>query len=354
MTIIDTYTQIIINYRLIDLPMQNFKTPEGYEFIKNLSQGFFSRSALVKSNLGELFVCKRISKKLIDDVQAFIERLDHISTLNSPFIVSYNLIKEDEEDIILIRKFIEGDSLIDSALEKYEIDQNNAYAMWKIVIRTFAHLHRHHIISTYILPSNIFVLNSNSILITDTLPLSLKINIQNRTPNLLQVGFLPPEAFGAKPMNEASDTWSLGVLLHYMISRSLPFRTKNLCTIAEEILHCEVTINPSLPLDIQGIIKTLLHNTNEKSLILEKLVVDRISASRSQSLPLALPRISGLNARPTLLKQIPKIVSLNPSKPPTLLSLCSRSNESQRENAILTVRARAGYHFHPAHNPLSV
>lgn len=261
--------------------------PPNYMFVRSLENGFLGKTCVVEEiSTKNLKICKFAMKSKFgsqDAVQRFIERQDHIKSINSPFVVPYTDIYEKEDHLILIRDYLDSPPLNSDKFSD-DIDYNSKLAMWKIIVRSFAHLHSHHIYPIYIRPSNLFYIDNKFLMITDIFTLPPNYDVMTHSPNIFEIGFLAPEYFtrSSQPCHKA-DIWSLGVILYFMFTKRLPWETKNVFTVIQQILNGSIDlINNDLP---NGVLEYLgnmiIVNPNER-VELENLAEDRLGRRKIQ------------------------------------------------------------------------
>ena len=317
---------------------------DGFTFAHWLSGGFFSTSSVVVSKSGKSFVFKKLSKSILnDDLERFSGKLERVSSLSSSGIVPYSVVKVDEknEEIILLRPFVQGISLADGGLEALNLSNSDIFRMWIRIINLYTILHGTQINPLYVLPSNIFISdNGSNVEITDVMPMTVAINIRNKTPNLLQIGFLPPEAFaqanGTLKISELSESWSFGILLHYMLAKKLPWKTSNFCTLVQDILSCNYHIDSSIPKEYQNIIENLLKLYPKERLSLENIL-------EHYALPSNNTIIFHNKHKPILvhpqIATTPNKLSMLNSKMPSVVHFCP--NMFEKNDKKLKVRSRS-------------
>ena len=59
-------------------------------------------------------------------------------------------------------------------------------------------------------------------------------------PQIVSSWYSPPELFLDIPQNKKGDIWALGVVLYYLLSRTLPFRGKSYEEVVKKIVKEEV------------------------------------------------------------------------------------------------------------------
>ncbi|OHS97163.1 serine/threonine protein kinase [Tritrichomonas foetus] len=284
--------------------------PTGYDFVKSLDNGFFGPTYLVQEKSSNtLKICKIALKSKIGNstaVQRFIERQYHIGSINSPFIVPYTNIIEESDFVVLIRSYIESPSLVQVETSLLNIEENNQVgkfpklfsqnnttsgienvdynakmAMWKIVIRTFAHLHSHHIYPTLIRPNNLFLINNQYILITDIYTPSPDFDILSHSPNTFDLAFLAPEFFthSTQP-SQSADVWSLGVILFFIMTNSVPWDKKNVFLTVNQITSGKIDFKCDLPNDILEIISLMIVVDPNQRITLHNLTIGNFKSNK--------------------------------------------------------------------------
>ena len=278
-------TKSFVNYRLSSqkvLLIMNKKEwlPLAPKYIlqNELPSGFLGHTALVKGSVNDnFFICKTAEKSRIgsaENILKFKERLTMIRNISDPHIITYNEIIETDDMIYMIRDFIVNGPISESLTELPNSDDPfTIYEHWRTVCKSIYNLHSKNIYPNIIKPNNIFLVN-DSIFITDLILPPVDIDLMMHTPNPLDIGFLAPEFFNQGKTGDFSDLWSLGVLLAFMATKSLPFTTKNLFSMLQQINSGRYSLSASLPKFIEGQIRLLLQvDPNNRKL--ESLSPDR-------------------------------------------------------------------------------
>ncbi|OHT07458.1 AGC family protein kinase [Tritrichomonas foetus] len=195
---------------------------------------------------GNRYIVKYIEKDLLDKYSlqpTFHKYIQSVQNISSPFIQHFNEITETENQIILKRLFITGLNLYDYVAQMCQIgDVNILYVFWKVVVRTFQHLHRYCVYPNFIKPSNIFVISGNKIVITDLYQQPNSFTASNKNIKMNELAFFPPEFItGNYTLGAESDFWFLGVLLYFMVSGKIPWHTKNIMHMSSQITKGDIS-----------------------------------------------------------------------------------------------------------------
>ncbi|OHT01180.1 CAMK family protein kinase [Tritrichomonas foetus] len=269
---------------------------KSYTIIQELPSGFLGPSVIVKHKASEeVRVCKICHKHFIggpEQVESFKQHISRLNSLNLSFVVPYVDIIENESDLYIFRKYVEFGSLTDFVNFSSNMSNSDVKHIFGIVVKNFIQLHQNRIFPCSIKPSNIFIDSSESILITDLYVLTSDISWAMQTADPMQLAFLAPEFFdrSANP-SSYSDIWSLGTLLFYLRSRTLPWPTKNVCMMIKNITMAHFTIPCFLEQspEFDWIMNQCINRSAEARPIIEDLLNPKIirkCKSRTGSVPL--------------------------------------------------------------------
>lgn len=167
-------------------------------------------------------------------------RLDH------PNIVKLLNYIEQDDGIYLIMEYVEGCSLEDYLLNKNGlIVESRAYEMIRELLVAFSYAHKQGVIHRDIKPSNIFITKDNHMKVLD-FGIAHLISESNEDEKGWIVGtpsFMSPEQVTGENIDQRSDIYSLGVLIHTMLTGRAPYDTT---TMSEERIKDNVLKEPLL------------------------------------------------------------------------------------------------------------
>lgn len=269
-----------------------------YTIVRELSSGFLGPTLLVEPKItGRMLVCKICHKSFIcgsEQIHSFRDRIQQLNNLNLPFVIPFTDIIETDDDFYIFREYVENESLSDYISLSPNIYNSEIKRIFRILLLHFSELHKHNIFRCPIWPTNIFITPDNRILLTDLYELTSDVSWAMTTPNPMHLAFLAPEFFDrTSTPSKYSDIWSLGVILFYMQTKSLPWSTKNICAMIKTItnfdysLHCNVDDNREF---YSLISKCLVHDQQERLQIDEWLHSKRLTKSQSQVSSTSLPK----------------------------------------------------------------
>ena len=242
---------------------ERFPIPEGYTFVQHLGSSSAGTSEVVANSAGKLFVCREILKEHFathDDIQHFKEHIDHVQTIHSPFIIPYKLLVDDDVRIILLRHYFPEGSILENIDALCELGPERIYSMWIMLVKTIHTLHEHHLAPNLIKPSNLFLYKGSCIVMTDLCHAHSHSNFLEHTPNPSDMAFLAPEFFSDTKIaiTGNADTWSLGIVLAFLLTANIPFNTKNIFTMVNQIKTADLEFSSKVPDGLLKLIKSMV------------------------------------------------------------------------------------------------
>lgn len=165
-------------------------------------------------------------------------RLDH------PNIVKMLNYVEQDDGVYLIMEFVDGCSLEDYLLNKNGlVVEGRAYEMIRELLVAFSYAHKQGVIHRDIKPSNIFITKDGHIKVLD-FGIAHLISESSEDEKGWIVGtpsYMSPEQVVGGNIDARSDIYSLGVLIHTMLTGRAPYDTT---TMSEERIKDDVIKEP--------------------------------------------------------------------------------------------------------------
>ncbi|OHS95586.1 CAMK family protein kinase [Tritrichomonas foetus] len=242
--------------------MDLFPVPPKYILQSELPSGFLGLSAVLHlADSDDLFLCKSIEKSHIgspEKIEKFKDRIYQINALKNKCILGYNEVIETSDRLLLIRPFLNEPPISESLNElTMANDPGIIYDYWKNICVCFNEMHKFHIFPNFIKPNNIFIYQGK-ITLTDLCPPPSDMDLMLHSPNVFDIGFLAPEFFDNGKIELQADYWSLGVLLTFMLTKALPWTTKNLFSMLQQINTGYLKFTTSIPKHMEEVIRSLV------------------------------------------------------------------------------------------------
>jgi eukaryotic-like serine/threonine-protein kinase len=164
-----------------------------------------------------------------------------------------------DNQVVIASQFAPDDTL-ESWLEKHGGKAPSIESVLKIasdLLLVLEHLHTHNIVHRDLKPSNI-LLSGNTIKLID-FGISRVLKSTDSTSRMLGTpAYMPPEAWEGR-VSQRSDIWSVGVILHQLVTGQLPFPAVDTMGLIEAILtHSPAPLPPSIPPSLRRIITVAL------------------------------------------------------------------------------------------------
>ena len=284
----------------MDLPARLGK----YELLEYLGGGMSEVYRAQDTVLKRTVAVKILTRQGVADPdtrQRFLREAQVSSNISHPHIIRTYDYGEDQGRPFLVLEFLTGRTLKQALLQNllYTLEAKTVAA--RQIAVALAHVHSLGIVHRDIKPDNIHIGEDGTAKLMD-----FGIAKTNDT-QLTQAGFslgtphyMAPEQVMGKPVNEATDVYSFGVLLYEMFTGARPCAGDTVERIFYAILHEPL---PPEPLERAGIpehLRTLIQRSTDKNPATRTgsfhEVLSQLSEAESSPLPLA-PRAASRNFR---------------------------------------------------------
>ncbi|KAF7218158.1 ribosomal protein S6 kinase beta-2-like, partial [Nothobranchius furzeri] len=249
--------------------------PDCFELLTVLGKGAYGKVFQVRkvqgAQTGKIFAMKVLKKAKIvcnakDTAHTRAER-EILEKVRHPFIVDLLYAFQTGGKLYLILECLSGGELF-MQLEKEGIfmEDTACFYLGEIIL-ALGHLHSNGIIYRDLKPENIMLSQRGHIKLTDFGLSKESIHDGSITHTFCgTIEYMAPEILTHSGHNRAVDWWSLGVLMHDMMTGSPPFTAENRKKTIEKILKCKLNLPPYLTVDARDLIKQLLRKSPVKRL----------------------------------------------------------------------------------------
>lgn len=217
-------------------------------------------------------------------VARFLREAQSAARLNHPGIVQIYDIVEENERLALVMEYVHGKNL-----DRFLRDNSNFSLVERIdigiqIAEALYLAHQADIVHRDIKPANILVDTQSNVKLTDfnlarlrdtsLTPLTGEHNVLG-TP-----AYMSPEQCLGKEATPQSDIYSLGVVLYFLFTGSLPFEAENYLALMRQHTDTPPTpvrlINPDLPVALEKLISQCLLKNPEGRPASAKEIADRL------------------------------------------------------------------------------
>lgn len=260
-----------------------------YEIIEELGRGGMGIVYKAMDNkLKRTVALKFLPFEWTYDPQAkerFVREAQAAAALDHPNICTVHEIDETEGRMFISMAFVDGESL-KSLLDRGLMAVDEAVGFGLQIAEGLREAHKKGIIHRDIKCANIMVTENGQAKIMDFGLARVKGGtlLTKEGMTLGTVAYMSPEQARGESVDHRSDIWSLGVVLHEMLSGQLPFRGDHDQTVIYAILKEPPRpisdLRPEIPASLEQIVgKALEKNPDERYQSVEDLIDDLRSVS---------------------------------------------------------------------------
>jgi serine/threonine-protein kinase len=210
-------------------------------------------------------------------------------------------IDEATQTPYLVMEFLEGQPL-DRILDKGSIPFSRASAWAAELASALGVAHRKGVIHGDVKPANVLITDDGRVKLMDFGMARLARRDSAATPLVGTPAYWCPEQIMGKPQDARSDLFSLGVVLHEMVTGQRPFDADSLQGICGRVLSSTPLppshANPSLPAGFDEVVsRCLAKDPSARYATAEALAQDLYPLARRKVIPQAAPQTNGNGLR---------------------------------------------------------
>ncbi len=246
------------------------KEIDGYQI-----QGVLGRGGMgVVYEAEDVALSRTVALKMIDPAlardEAFLRRFRAearaLARIDSRHIVGIYALRQAERGLLIVMEYVDGGTLGDRLAEG-PMDEPEALALFKQMLRAFDDAHSAGVIHRDIKPGNIMLTRRGTVKVTDFGLARLQQRGTQATVTQGVAGTLnymsPEQVKGRSDLDHRSDLYALGMVLYEMLAGRLPFDKKQsdfakMRTIVEEDLPAPDAFRADLPKDLVQIVMKAL------------------------------------------------------------------------------------------------
>lgn len=196
----------------------------------------------------------------------FIREAKALAKLNHENIVAIYDILEEDGVYNIVMEYVEGDSLDQRIKKKEHLSIEEALDISIQIAQGLEYAHGFGIVHRDIKPQNILITEQDKVKLTD-----FGIVAAADEANLTQVGqvigtprYMSPEQAFGQEVDARSDIYSLGIVMHQMLSGKTPFDSFSSTQVLHELFSKEKEIDIDLPANTPQPLVDLIHIMLEK------------------------------------------------------------------------------------------
>ena len=260
-----------------------------YHIVRHIGQGGMAHVYLADDQLDKQSVAIKIMNDDLAHDPEFIKRFDTeakaASSLDHPNIVKVLGYGQDEDLRYIVQEFVDGSTLNELIMQNGPFDWQEAVPLVIQIGLALEHAHRNGVVHRDIKPHNILITKDWVAKVTD---FGIARAIDSNTITLTSgvafgsVHYFSPEQARGGLISEKSDIYSLGILLHELVTGQLPFDGDTSVAVAikhlQEMPAPASSLNPDIPRSLDNIITKCIQKSPDNRYSSARDLVDELDA----------------------------------------------------------------------------
>jgi eukaryotic-like serine/threonine-protein kinase len=260
-----------------------------YEILEELGHGAMGAVYRAKDPaMGRVVAVKTILSVALASTQQnefrerFYREARTAGGLAHPGIVPIFDVGEQDGVPFLVMEFISGRTLDEVVKKGERLSMERACEIGQRIAEALGYAHQHGVIHRDVKPANILLTSRETYgierpKIADFGVAKLAEASTTMTGQLLGTpAFMPPEQFTGGPIDGRADSFSLGVVLYWMVTGEQPFPGESLTAVSYKVVHTEPIpprkLNAWLPVELESaILKCLAKSPDDRYQTAEEL-----------------------------------------------------------------------------------
>lgn len=213
----------------------------GYNIIKPLGSGLFSKVYLATDQNGKKFAVKIVKKQdfqVSETIQKIILEKEILKLVEHPNILKLYRSVQSDSRIYFFLEYASKGNILQLLNIKGRLDANEVRVVSAQIIEAILYIHSKGIIYGDLKAENVLIASNGLIKLCDFNLSGTKSILSDKMQGT--ICYISPEIIEGKKRTRMSDFWALGVLVHLMFYRRYPFRFNNQTDLFYNIINCNI------------------------------------------------------------------------------------------------------------------
>ncbi|KAF9438825.1 serine/threonine protein kinase psk1 [Entomortierella beljakovae] len=241
-------------------------TPDDFRFLKVIGRGAYGKVYLVRHIATNALYAMKVLKKAsiivhAKDTECTMSERKILEAIRHPFIVKLHYAFQTDHRLYLILEYASGGELFTHlATERMFSEETTAFYAAQLVL-ALEHLHSLGIIYRDLKPENIMLNGHGDVVLTDFGLSKVPLEDSDGRTNTVcgTIEYMAPEVIsGRVHYDRTVDWWSLGIVIHDMLTGSPPFVANNRKKTMDAILNKKLNLPYYLSSDAKDLLTRLL------------------------------------------------------------------------------------------------
>lgn len=246
--------------------MEDIKVINGYHFLSEVGRGGMGCVYKAQAPNGEIVAVKMMDNRFCFDPlvrQMFYNEVESLKKLHHPSVVGIrgDAFQDGSGNLYMPMELVDGETIQQRVGKNGPFNEADARTMMSKILKAFSYIHERGKVHRDIKPSNIMIRPNGEICVIDFgIVKDMNTSTGHTVGTLVGTdGYMSPEQVKALSIDCRTDIYSLGCLLHYMLTgKHAILKKSNDGETKMSILHdafpSAKQIRPELSDDIQAII----------------------------------------------------------------------------------------------------
>jgi serine/threonine-protein kinase len=242
---------------------------ERYEVEELVGTGGMSSVYRARDRLLERFVALKVLHPHYGDDDEYVERFRRearsVAQLSHPHIVTVIDRGEDDGQQFIVFEYVDGENLKQLLERTGPLPARRALELAVEIADALAFAHEHGLVHRDVKPQNVLLTPDGDVKVTDfgiARSLDVEHGVTQTGTVLGTSNYLSPEQASGKPTTQATDVYSLGVVLYELLTGEVPFPGDNFVAVAMKHLNEQppdlVERRPDVPLRLAAAVDRAL------------------------------------------------------------------------------------------------